>query len=218
MNRDRLVGRRGTLNGIEIITQLAFHEAGHAAAIYLRNRYHQLPDVNFYISLSGIKEQNSTKNSLIPLANQILQAKLEDGLLIDSLALGGNGVSSQVMADYRQACEADVVNLLAGPLAEAKHIAQRDGEHFNHHLVNFEALKNYGGAADQKKAEEYIDGFGLSPLRKAEKLMELHSASFQFINQVRHWRAITRLAHYILSSEKEVIVCEEAIAVLQAAL
>lgn len=218
MNRDRLIGRHGILNGTELITQLAFHEAGHAAAIYIRNRYHSLPPVNFHISLSGVKGQHATKNRPLPLANQVLQAKLENGLLINNPAFSEGGVSVQAMSAYRQACEGDVINLLAGPLAEAKHIAQRDGEYFNHHLVNFEALKNYGGASDQRKVEEYIESFGLSPLRKAEKLRELHTASYQFINQAHHWCAITRLAEHILGSEKDAIVCEEAVAVLEAAL
>ena len=151
--------------------------------------------------------------------NMECHAKLEGGLLAENQALSVRPhESSQAILVYQQACEADVVNLLACPLAEAKHVAQRDGEYINQHLVNYDALKNYGGKSDQEKIEKYLDDFSLPPIRKAEKLVELHSASFDFINQAHHWRAISDLANYMLGSKKEIITCEEAVVILEAAM
>jgi hypothetical protein len=219
MNRDHLVGGVNVLGRMELITRAAFHEAGHAAAIYLRNRYYNLPQIHFQISLLGVKQAQFLDNSQMWLGSTECHAKLEGGLLLENRVLNERDwESSQTVVVYQQACEADVVNLLAGPLAEAKHVAQRDGECINQHLINYDALKNYGGKSDQDKSEGYLDGFKLSPVKKAEKLKELHSASFDFINQAHHWHAISRLANYILGSEKETIAYEEVVAVLEAAI
>jgi hypothetical protein len=219
MNRDHLEGRVTLLGRIEFITQAAFHEAGHAAAIYLRNRYYNLPQVSFRIFLPCIKQPKLLDNRLMRRGNMERHAKLEGGLLAENQALSVRPYeSSQAVLVYQQACEADVVNLLAGPLAEAKHVAQRDGEYINQYLVNYDALKNYGGKSDQEKIEKYLDDFSLPPIRKADMLVELHSASFDFINQADHWRAISDLANYMLGSKKEIIACEEAVAILEAAM
>jgi len=219
MNRDHLEESVSLLGRIELITQAAFHEAGHAAAIYLRNRYYNLPKISFRISLPSVKQPKLHDNQLMLLGNMECHAKLEGGLLAENQALSVRPhESSQAILVYQQACEADVVNLLAGPLAEAKHVAQRDGEYINQHLVNYDALKNYGGKSDQEKIEKYLDDFSLPPIRKAEKLVELHSASFDFINQAHHWRAISDLANYMLGSKKEIITCEEAVVILEAAM
>lgn len=219
MNRDHLEGRVGLLAGMELITQTAFHEAGHAAAIYLRNRHHNLPQIGFRIFLQGLKHSIHLDNSHMPAGNRAYLAKLDGGLLVENQALSAKPhASSQAILAYQQACEADMVNLLAGPLAEAKYVAQRDGENFNQYLVDYEALKNYGGKSDQEKIEEYIAGLGMPPLKKTQTLKELHRASFDFINQAHHWRAISRLANYIVDSGKEIIDCEEAIAILEGAI
>lgn len=219
MNRDNLVGRVAVLGGIELIKQAAFHEAGHAAAIYFRNRYQNLPQIHFQISLRGVRQTLLMDKRHLAIGQTAWHAKLEGGLLLENPILDErHWASSQAVLPCQQACEADVVNLMAGPLAEAKHVAQRDGEFFNHHIVNYDALKNYGGKSDQEKIEEYLDSFRLSSDIKAAKLRELHSASFHFINQNQHWRAISRLANYIVESEKEIIACEEATAILEAAM
>lgn len=219
MKRDYLEERTGTVVSVELIKQAAFHEAGHATAIYLRNRQHNLPKISFRISLQGLNRLLLSKNSLKHTDNRLLQAKLEGGLLVDHQTFNKRlHGSSPTILDYRQACEADIVNLLAGPLAEAKYVAQRDGEHFNQYLVDYDALKNYGGKSDQEKIEDYLDGFRMPPMKKAEKIKELHFASFDFINQARHWRAISRLANFIMSSKRDSISCEEAAAQLETAL
>ena len=219
MNRDHLDAKVGLLAGMEFMTQMAFHEAGHAAAIYFRNRYQKLPQISFRIFLQGLNQTMPQDNRDIPFDNKAFRANLKGGLLVESQVFSARPyASSQVDLIYRQACEADMVNLLAGPLAEAKHVAQRDGEHINQNLVNYDALKNYGGKSDQEKIEGYFAVFGMTPTKRAEKLKELHSASFDFINQAPHWRAISALAHYILGSEKDIIAYEEAVAILEDAM
>ena len=47
-----------------------------------------------------------------------------------------------------------------------------------------------------------------------EKIAELFNKAFQFIDSPAHWKAIERLAGYILDNAKNAISCEEAIAVL----
>lgn len=219
MNRDYLEEKIGAVVSVELIKQAAFHEAGHAAAIYLRNRQHNLPKISFRISLQGLNRLLYSKHSLKPTDNRLLQAKLEGGLLIENQAFNESiPASTPTVLAYRQACEADVVNLLAGPLAEAKYVAQRDGEYFNQYLVDYDALKNYGGKSDQEKIEDYLDGFRMPPMKKAERIKELHFASFDFINQAPHWRAISRLANFIMTSKRDSISCEEAAALLETAL
>jgi len=219
MNRDHLEESVSILERKELITQTAFHEAGHAAAIYLRNKYYNFPQIRFRISLPGVKQPKLLDNRLLLLGDMEFHSKLEGGLLVENHALNVKPYeSAPAILVYQQACEVDVVNLLAGPLAEAKHIAQRDGEYINQHLVNYEALKNYGGKSDLEKIEEYFDCFGLDPVKKAEKLKELYSVAFHFINHAHHWRAISNLANYMLGSENEIIAYEEASAILEAAI
>jgi hypothetical protein len=47
-----------------------------------------------------------------------------------------------------------------------------------------------------------------------EKMVELFNLAYQFIDSPVHWQAIERLAGYILVNTKNIIGCEEAIAVL----
>lgn len=216
MNRDYLEGRPGTVVSLLLIEQAAYHEAGHAAAIVLRNRQQNLPKTNFRISLQGLSRLMHSENQLKTEHNQLLQTKLEGGLLLENQIIHQRlHDSNPATFAYRQACEADVVNLLAGPLAEAKYVALRDGEYFNQHLVDYQALKNYGGKSDQEKIEAYLDGLGMPAMKRAEKVKELLSASFAFINQEHHWRAIASLADFIVSSKRDNISCEEAAALLE---
>jgi hypothetical protein len=48
--------------------------------------------------------------------------------------------------------------------------------------------------------------------------LELFLAAYQFIDNRSNWRAITVLADYIVNAGKQIINCEEAIAVLEAGL
>jgi len=219
MHRDKQVNKAVTPKGAELFVQMAYHEAGHAAAIYLRNKQLNLPQIYFHILLTGFNRPKCETDAAALPSLADCQAKLEGGLLIHSLAMS---VNSNATPREAQACqmayEADIINLLTGPLAEAKHIAQRDGEPINARLMNIEALKNYGGKSDLEKIDEYLEIFCPGQEKKAEKLAALFSAAFSFIDQPDHWRAVTQLAHFICTHEKELIRCEDAIAVLDTSI
>ena len=202
----------------DLIKQIVFHEVGHAAAIYLYNKQKQLPPVNFQITIK--KTDHSLAN---PFANRAVThdhfvAMVEGGCLIHSLPFtlieSANYYSLDEQDTYRTAFEADMINLLVGPLAEAKYVALRDNECFSKNLINVNALHNYGGTSDLEKVYEYLENFISDNSLHEEKIAELFSKAFEFIDSPIHWQAIKRLANYILDYTKNTISCEEAIAVL----
>jgi len=202
----------------DMIKQIVFHEAGHAAAIHLYNKQKQLPPVYFQITIK--KSDHSLTN---PFARRTVTrdhfvAMVEGGCLIHSLPVAliesANYFSLNEQDSYRSAFEADMINLLVGPLAEAKHVALRDNESFGKNLINVNALHNYGGTSDLEKVYEYLENFISENSLHEEKIAELFDQAFQFIDSPGHWQAIERLAGYILDNTKNTIGCEEAIAVI----
>ncbi|MDO9269952.1 MAG: hypothetical protein Q7T96_12680 [Methylobacter sp.] len=202
----------------DLIRQIAFHEAGHAAAIYLYNKQKQLPPVFFQITIKALDRQKDSYLSSGPLAYDHFAAVVEGGRLIHSLPVAliesAHYFSVAEQDAYQTAFEADMINFLIGPLAEAKHVALRDDEPFNARLVNIDALHYYGGTSDLEKVYEYLDTFIPARSLHEEKIAELCSKAFQFINARTHWKAIERLADYILNNKENIISCEEAITVL----
>jgi hypothetical protein len=202
----------------DLLRQIAFHEAGHAAAIYLYNKQKQLPPVYFQITIKTLDRLQD--GPLDPrLVYDPFAAVVEGGRLIQSLPVAliesAHYFSAAEQDAYRAAFEADMVNLLIGPLAEAKHVALRDDEQFNARLVNIDALHYYGGTSDLEKVYEYLDSFIAEGNRHEGKMLELFNKAFQFISSPSHWKAIERLADYILNNKENIISCEEAIAVLE---
>lgn len=218
MNRDKLTGTNGSLKRALYIDQVAFHEAGHAAAIFLRNRQLNLPSVYFHIRLVGLGGRNSKGASSELEKCLILQPILEGGLLHTESAISpGNCVCPAVDCDScRVAYEADVINLLAGPVAEATHVAVRDGEPINRYLVDRMALKNYGGGSDLEQVDAYLNSYSSDPIKRIAKLESLYFASFEFVSQPEIWQAITRLAHYIVEREQDIVSYDEIKTVLGA--
>ena len=202
----------------DLIKQIAFHEAGHAAAIYLYNKQKQLPPVYFQITIKALDRKIDSPLNTCSLAHDHYAAVVEGGRLIQSLPVAliesAQYFSFTEQDAYQTAFEADMINLLVGPLAEAKHVALRDDEQFNTKLVNINALHNYGGTSDLNKVYEYLNIFIAARCRHGEKLIELFDKAFQFINTPTHWKAIERLAGYILNNKQNIISCEEAITVL----
>ena len=202
----------------ELVPRTAFHEAGHAAAIHLCNQQKQLPPVHFQITLNGLcgAASQTRLKKIGAKANWV--ATVEGGHLIHSLPVSvienSHYFSKPESCGYLNACEADIVNLLAGPLAEAKYVAQRDDEYINVHLININSLRFYGGTSDLKKVDEYLEALTSTRKERIDKLDELFSAAFRFIDEPCHWQAITDLANYILHNDKDIISCEEASAVL----
>jgi len=210
------------INHAELSRKTAIHEAGHAAAIYLGNKEKQLPPVFFQLI---IKEMNSDFQSAGCLCKSYDSCnncitKIEGGRLIHTLPSSVDEATSDFSSTqkqaYQRAFEADIINLMVGPLAEANYVALRDDEPINPRLVNLNALHFYGGASDLETINEYLECFIADKEQRKKKLSELYLAAFNFINDSSNWRAIIALADYILADRKNILECEEIIAVLDA--
>lgn len=188
--------------------QTAFHEAGHVTGIYLGNKQKQLPPVFFQIVIKQADKENDQ-----------LVAKVIGGRLIQNLPIEGFNINSQLTKEqqlgYQCAYEADIINLLIGPLAEAKYVSIRDDEDFDFRLINLHSLNFYGGISDVKEAYAYLEYFIPSKTQRKEKMHELFLQAFQFIQNSENWKCIMNLGHYILNSEHDVISCEQAIEFLE---
>jgi hypothetical protein len=202
---------------IEIDKRIAYHKAGHAAAIYLGNKQKQLPAVYFQII---IKQQERARREAdrFPYTHGKYTAKVEGGRLIQSLPFSFSEATRDFswsqQEEYRCALEADVINLLAGSMAEAKYLASSDYGVFNGNLINLSALRFYGGSSDIKVISEYMECFIPHKAERDRKLIELFLAALSFVNKSSNWRAISDLAEFILNEPKEIIHCEEVIAFL----
>ena len=204
---------------------IAFHEAGHATAIYLNNKARNLPPVFFQIVLKEISGDKEGEVALYRASHDDSIAKVEGGRLIESLPYSMDGLIHKLIdrndamvplvRDYIIAFEADIVNLLVGPLAEAKQAYNRDNELFNHKLVGLNSLKNYGGNSDLASVREYLESFSTDQREQDEKLDELFAEAYDFVSDYSNWKAITKLADYILDSNKSIISCEEVVFVLE---
>ncbi|WP_036252586.1 hypothetical protein [Methylobacter sp. BBA5.1] len=203
------------VNYQELIRQTAIHEAGHAVAIYLGNRQKLLPPVFFQIVVKKLATDSPRYLSAFQACGT---AKVEGGRLIHTLPStieeATHDFSPEQKQAYQQAFEADIVNLLVGPLAEARYIAWRDDEVINARLVNLNALRYYGGTSDLDLAGEYLECFIADREQRENKIGGLFMEAFAFINDASNWRAITVLADYILASPKTIIECEEVMALL----
>ncbi len=192
----------------ELHKHIAFHEAGHVTAIYIRNHQQQLPPVFFQITFNNSKQKEHP-----------FFARVEGGRLVENLPIAeieNNHFATELeKQDLKQAYEADVINLLAGPLAEAKYVALRDDEIFNPYLVNIAALKNYGGHSDIAKANGYLEYFFSNVDERELKLKSLYKQAFQFIDKYENWKCIKHFANYLLENRQSTISCEEASAVLE---
>ena len=204
---------------------IAFHEAGHAAGIYLNNKARNLPPVFFQILFKELSSATDYDVLIYQATHDDSIARVDGGRLIQSLPYSVDGLAhklidqNEAMAplvrDYIIAFEADIINLLIGPLAEAKHVYNRDDELFNHKLVDLKSLKNYGGGSDLALAREYLESFSASEQQQNEKLDELFAEACDFVSDYSNWKAITKLANYILESNKNIISCEEVVSVIE---
>ncbi len=207
---------------IEIDKRIAYHQAGHAAAIYLGNKQKQLPAVHFQIIIKP-QEWDMQQSGRFVHNQGKYTAQVEGGRLIQSLPLSFAEATQYFSWPEQEEClcafEADVINLLAGSLAEAKYVASRDNEVFNPNLVYLGALKFYGGSSDFEVIAEYLECFMLNKAERDRKLAELFLAAYHFVNKRSNWRAITALAEFILDTPKvepkDVIHCEEVISLLE---
>jgi hypothetical protein len=200
---------------------VAYHEAGHAAAIYLINRMRKIPPLLFSLRFNVI-DADATMDFQTAYENYI--ACIEGGRLLHilphtladpyatSIKSGQDWI--QTPDDLLNAFEADVINLLSGSLAEAKFVAEMDGEIFTCRLIDPPALKNYGGSFDLALVDDYLRSYSSNQQTRDQKLSQLHQVAFNFINDYFNWRAISKLAEFILATEKDRICFEEVAAIL----
>ncbi len=207
MERNYLSTTSIFVNPDELGLRTAFHEAGHATAIHIGNKHKRLPPVFFEILVKKPKTRNDH-----------FFAKVVDGNLIQNLPIavieGFCIMSGSEQHSSQRAYEADVINLLVGPLAEAKYVSIRDDEVFNENIIDTKALHNYGGFSDLERINDYLDSFIACKALREEKLQELLTQAFEFIDNRYNWYCIFNLAHYILNSRQEIISCDEAISLL----
>jgi hypothetical protein len=200
---------------------VAFHEAGHAAAIYLINRMRKIPPLLFSLKFNVTVPDGATD---FQTAYENYIACIEGGCLLHALpsALDNRQFSSletdqdwiQTRDNLLNAFEADVINLLAGSLAEAKFVAEMDDEIFTYRLIDPPALENYGGSFDLALIEDYLQSYSANPKARDQKLNQLHQLAFNFINDYDNWQAISKLAEFILAADKDTICYEEVAAIL----
>ncbi len=196
----------------------AYHQAGHVAAIYLSNRQKQLPPVHFQLSIK-LHGHNPQQTGRFPSIYSKYTVKVEGGRLIQSLPASfveaTQNLSWFQQAEYRCAFEADIMNLLTGPLAEAKYIASCDGEPFNANIINLNVLRLYGEGKDINVVNEYMACYMPEGVEREQKLAELFLAAFSFVNDDSNWRKITALAEFIREHPEEGIIhCEDLICML----
>jgi hypothetical protein len=195
--------------------RVVFHLAGQAVAIYEGNKQKQLPSVHFNILINQEDQLVSETGRLIQTYDRN-SAKIIGGRLIQGLPVSFAEATLSLswfhQAEYRSAFEADIINLLAGPLAEAKHIALQDGEVFNSNLVNLKALKNYGGSSEIELVNEYMECYKPNKGERRQKLRELFLAAFGFVDNSSNWRKISALAEFLQEQPNGIIHCEDIIA------
>jgi Arc/MetJ-type ribon-helix-helix transcriptional regulator len=206
-----------TFNLHELNKRIAYHEAGHATAIYLYNKQKQLPPIYFQITL---KNNSELIRDALALASDNVAAKVEGGCLIQNLILtfidSEHYMSETEKADYHTALEADIINLLAGAVAEANYVSLADNEIINAHLLSIHALGNYGSHSDLIRIDEYLTCLSKYPEQQKQKLAQLLIHTFEFISQPKTWKAVKAVADFILTCKKQTISCEEVFAVIDA--
>lgn len=213
MKRNHVKELLNQISHYDLKREIAIHEAGHATAIYLGNQQRQLPPIFFQIFINHEAVFNSSISDTSDLQGEWI-AKVEGGRLIHTLPStideATRDFSAAVKQAYWLAFEADIVNLLVGPLAEAKYVALRDNEPMNPQLISLQALRYYGGASDLEVIREYLDCFIGEKTKRASKVAEWFLMAYNFINNPANWRAIVTLADYLLKVGKDRVDCEEA--------
>jgi len=196
-------------DNLKKLKNIAFHEAGHAAAIYLNNKARNLPPILFQIILKDIRAKDENLSATREIDNDCI-ASIEGGRLIHSFPS-----EIDLTDSYITAFEADIVNLLVGPLAESKYVHECDDEVFSARLVNISALNNYCGRDDLALANTYLRSLYPNQQQHNEKLHQLFITAFNFVNDHNNWQAILRLANYIHECNKNIIGYDEVISILE---
>ncbi len=209
-------------NDSAIFRQVAFHEAGHAAAIHFFNKQKQLPPIFFQITVKYLPHfSNEQLAGLRLLSRNHYIGMIEGGYLIQNLPvtlLEHDNYTLHEQLAYQIAFEADMVNLMIGPLAEAKHVFLRNNGIFMPNQLDINIFSDYCGTSDLGEIREYLDILVPDKREHPAKLTELFNCAMMFIESPKYWHAIECLADLIFKSDEESVGCEEAIAVMEASL
>jgi len=200
--------------------KIAMHVAGHVVAIYHGNR--QKPFSPFFQILVNRHSNDFQLSWPLTCLNDKSIANSDDYRRILALPVTIKKpawpISSEEMQLAEMTFEADIISLLAGPLAEAKYEAMCDGEPINPRLVNLNALHYYGGSSDLEMVNEYLECFITDQDEREKKISGLFLEAFSFINDRTSWLVITMLANYILTTRKNFIDYEEVVPYLLSSL
>lgn len=214
MKRNARQIKSEAMPGYRLPTRKIYREAGRAVAIYMNNKQKKLPPVFFQIKIEQPCSHDKTVKNVY-FANNGGMITVEGGRLLQSLP-----VSWTELADERHfltAFEADIVNLLVGPITEARYTSLYDDEPFHMPLLNFNALKHYGGASDMEAANEYLDCLFKNETKRCIKADQLFTQAVRFIDNPSNWHAVEYLVGHILGARKNVITCEEIMAIVDEA-
>lgn len=183
--------------------QYAFHNAGHLVAIYVNDGNKQLKHANFPIKLNDVNSvdtdsvhqaiRNGRRNGVFSNTGCSMQSI---AVAVEEASPGYFGASTAIDPDREteNLLEAEIINLLAGPLAEARYIHDEDNEPMTHHLVDLEALKSYGGCEDLALVQENLSVLSQDPSECERKLAELFKTAFDFIVNELNWKVVSQLA------------------------
>ncbi|MCF7971842.1 MAG: hypothetical protein K9L22_11855 [Methylococcaceae bacterium] len=216
-NKSFRLSNKNTIEAHKV--RIAYHEAGHAIAIMLNNKDTQLPPLFFRINIHDAAHAPLSETETPPLMENYYSAEIEGGRFIEHLPDALNTFLNDLDQGkphyaFFNALMADMLNLIIGPLAEAKHVAMNDGEVFNNQLISLDALHNYGGSADLKLLYAYLDCLADSRLDQDQLLTDLLIQAFDFISNVSHWSKITLLARHIVDQKTTTIDYNEITSLL----
>lgn len=190
-----------------------FAVAARAAAIYFGNKQKKLPPVYFNIVFNKLADVNIE----IPCSNYFIG--MEGGQLIHNVLLFSKEntrfFSGVQRLTYDLALEADIVNLLVGPMARCKYVSIRDRTPLNQASFSRDSANLYGSAREIDQINDYLNCFSGNKAANLKAINDLFRKAWDFINQPAYWFAISELANYILGNDKDILECDEIINVLK---
>lgn len=178
----------------------AFHQAGHAAALYLN-----APDKNKLTA--SLTVNLALKKPVTGKKSQVTECHYVNHL----------AYQTRNKHTLLPAFTADIVALIAGPLAEARYTLTQDNEIFHINLLKPDALQNYGGQDDLMLIEQCLDNFFIlhaDTVDREQTLLSLYKQAFGFVQNEGNWQRISALAHYLGDSQNQPVDIAEITAVL----
>lgn len=202
---------------VEINLRVAYNRAGQATAIHFGNLRKQLPPVYFQLTITPQELDNQKINRFADIYCKH-NVNMEGGRLIQILPMSiveaTQNFTRRQQVEYQSAFEADIVNILAGTLAEAKYVASRSNVPFDESLIDLPALGIYGGRSDFELINQYMQCFMGNNSERKRKLKNLLLMALSLINDSLIWRKTKSLAEFIQKQPEGTIPCEDLISFL----